>query len=74
MKKIWILTDDRAGNNTQVVGIAEALSLPYEEKKLAYNSLVKLPNFIRGASLIGVKKMSDVRCQRSEVREQKVKI
>ena len=54
MKKIWILTDDRAGNNTQVIGIADALGLPYEEKKLSYNSLIKLPNFLRGASLVGV--------------------
>jgi len=52
---IWILTDDRAGNNTQTIGVAEALELPFIEKKLIYNKWARLPNFIKGASLIGVK-------------------
>jgi mitochondrial fission protein ELM1 len=51
---IWALLDDRAGNVGQVLGLANAISLPYEVKNLAYNKLVSLPNFIRGASLIGV--------------------
>lgn len=53
-KKIWALIDDRAGNTSQVIGVAESLSLPYEKKNISYNSLVKFPNFIRGKSLVGV--------------------
>ena len=52
---IWGLTDDRAGNSGQVIGLAEALGLPYIEQKVIYNNLAKLPNLIRSSTLIGLK-------------------
>lgn len=62
MKKIvWALLDDRAGSTGQVRGITSVLDHSrYEviEKKLNYNKLAALPNFIRGSSLLGVKKES----------------
>lgn len=51
---IWILADDRAGNVNQLLGIAEALKMPYERKDISYNKWVRLPNFLRGATFIGI--------------------
>ena len=58
MQKIWLLTDDRMGNVNQLLGVAEALNLPFERKEIRYTKWVKLPNFIRGSSLIGITKES----------------
>jgi len=52
--KVWLLTDDRAGNINQILGVAEALGYPYERKDIRYDKMIKLPNFLRGASLIGL--------------------
>ena len=52
--KVWLLTDDRAGNINQILGVAEALEYPYERKDIRYDKMIKLPNFLRGASLIGL--------------------
>ncbi len=60
-KTVWILADDRAGNVNQLVGIAEELSMPFEYKDIVYNKWVKLPNCLRGATLIGVTKESAAR-------------
>lgn len=51
---IWILADDRAGNVSQVVGVANALGLPYVQKNIRYTRLGRLPNFVRGSSLLGI--------------------
>ena len=51
---IWILADDRAGNVNQLLGIAEAVNMPYERKDIRYNGWVRLPNFLRGGSFIGI--------------------
>ena len=34
--QIWILLDDRAGNRSQVIGVAECLNRPVENKNLIY--------------------------------------
>ena len=51
---IWILADDRAGNVNQLLGIVEALGETYERKDIRYTKWVKLPNFLRGASFLGI--------------------
>lgn len=51
---IRVLTDDRAGNNAQVLGVAEALTWPMEETRLGYDRLVRLPNWLRGRSTLGL--------------------
>ncbi len=56
MTKIWALTDDRMGNVNQVLGVAEALKVPFAIKKVTYDKWVKLPNLFRGASLRGIEK------------------
>lgn len=54
MSKIWLLTDDRMGNVNQLIGIAEALAQPFERREIRYTKWVRLPNVLRGRSLIGV--------------------
>ncbi len=54
MQKIWLLTDDRMGNVNQLLGIGEALGIPFERKEIRYTSWVKLPNCLRGATTIGI--------------------
>ncbi|MGB0670992.1 MAG: mitochondrial fission ELM1 family protein [Rhodospirillales bacterium] len=45
---VWALIDDRAGNGSQVRGVADALGLTFDVKNLRYNALAKLPNAILG--------------------------
>ena len=47
---IWALTDDRAGNTAQVLGVVEALNLPVMIKDVRYNVLSKLPSAFTGAN------------------------
>ena len=47
---IWALADDRAGNRSQVLGVAACLGLPVEVKGLAYGPLAGLPNVLLPAS------------------------
>lgn len=54
MKKVWVLADDRAGNVNQLLGIAETLNLPFERKDISYTKWVRLPNFLRDKTLIGI--------------------
>lgn len=51
---IWVLADDRAGNVGQCLGVAEALGLPFAVKPIRYTPLGRLPNALRGATLLGV--------------------
>jgi len=48
--RVWLLIDNRAGNKSQVLGVAQALGLPYEVKDIAYNSMAVLHNTLLGAS------------------------
>lgn len=59
-KTVWILADDRAGNVNQLLGIAEALNWPFERKEIRYDKWVRLPNWMRGATLIGTDKTTRV--------------
>ncbi len=52
--KIWVLADDRAGNNAQVLGVAEALKRPFEIKEIRYNPLAELPGALTGAGVFGL--------------------
>lgn len=53
-KCVWVLCDDRAGNVSQCLGVAEALGLPFIEKKIIYNALGGLPNFLLGANTFAI--------------------
>lgn len=45
--EIWALLDGTAGHDSQVMGVAEALKLPFNRKKLTYNEKAKKPNFLK---------------------------
>jgi mitochondrial fission protein ELM1 len=51
---IWVLTDDRAGNVAQALGVAEALGLPFSEKPIRYTPFGRLHNLLRAASRRGL--------------------
>lgn len=55
---VWVLADDRAGNVSQAVGVAEALAWPFSQKTIRYTAFGALPNALRGASLRGVSPQS----------------
>jgi mitochondrial fission protein ELM1 len=52
--RVWVLADDRAGNVSQCVGVAEALGWSFAVKQIRYDRLGGLPNALRGAGLLGI--------------------
>jgi uncharacterized protein len=54
MLTVWALADERAGNRGQVLGVSEALGLPFTIKEIRYGPLARLPNAVLGASLAGL--------------------
>jgi len=48
--RIWVLVDDRAGNKSQVLGVARALGLPFDIKDITYTLSAALPNCVLRAS------------------------
>ena len=55
---IWVLADDRPGNVSQALGVAEALDQPFTVKTIRYNALGKLHNALRSASRFGLERWS----------------
>ena len=55
---IWVLADDRPGNVSQALGVAEALGEPFIVKTIRYNALGKLHNALRSASRFGLERWS----------------
>ncbi len=51
---VWLLIDDRAGNRSQCLGLAEALGLRYEIRDLDYTAAAALPNFVMGKTFGGL--------------------
>src|SRR5690348_10438624 len=66
--RVWALLGPHRGDNNQVLALAEALGLPFDEKKLTYNALRRLPPTWLGATLASVDRGSRARLQRSEER------
>lgn len=52
--RVWLLLDDRAGNRSQCLGVAEALNRPCETREIRYTALGGLPNVLSGASFVGL--------------------
>ena len=60
---VWLLMGNRAGDNSQVKGLGEALDWPFEEKHFEFQSYEKFVNLPWGAHLMGiVKKRSTPLC------------
>lgn len=51
LPEVWALIDDIAGHRNQVIGVAEALGMPYQVKKISFNKAAKMPNFLKGRNL-----------------------
>jgi len=56
--KIWALLDERAGNRSQVLGVADAMKQPFSEIHLKYGRFAGLPNILLGSSLNGITRQS----------------
>ena len=53
---VWLLMGDRAGDNSQVVGLGEALGWPMVEKHFEFPPYEKLVNLPWGAHIMGIVK------------------
>jgi len=51
---VWVLADDRPGNATQSIGLADGLGWPYQVKRLHPSSFSRLHNRLLGASRAGI--------------------
>ncbi|MFI5216288.1 MAG: ELM1/GtrOC1 family putative glycosyltransferase [Candidatus Limnocylindria bacterium] len=51
---VWVVADDRPGNTTQSIGLADALGWRYEIKRLHPGPLSRLHNRLLGASRAGI--------------------
>lgn len=52
--RVWVLTSRRAGDNAQVLALAEALGLPFEVKEFAYKRFEFLPSVLLHTTLAGI--------------------
>ena len=52
--RVWLLTSFRAGDNAQVLGLAEALGWPFEIKQLKFRKTEFITNRLLGSTLAGV--------------------
>jgi uncharacterized protein len=59
--RVWALLGPHRGDNNQVLALAEALGVPFEEKRLRYNALRRLQPWLLGATLKSV--AAEVRAQ-----------
>ena len=50
MARVWALLGDKAGDNAQALALARAVGEPFVEKRLTYNALRILPNWLLGAT------------------------
>ncbi len=59
MPAVWVLAGDRPGNNSQSIGLAEALGWRYEVKPFQFNRfarfLARLPNWFLGVSRFDIR-------------------
>ncbi|MFZ1413991.1 MAG: mitochondrial fission ELM1 family protein [Defluviicoccus sp.] len=52
--RVWVLMGHKAGDNNQVLSLAEALGWPFEIKRFVYNRFEPLAHALFGATLAGV--------------------
>jgi uncharacterized protein len=51
---VWLLIDDRAGNQSQCLGVGDALGVRCEIRDLDYTAVAALPNFVMGKTFAGL--------------------
>lgn len=52
--RVWALLGPHRGDNNQILALAEALGLPFEEKRISYNQLRRVPPALLGATFATV--------------------
>ncbi len=52
--RVWLLMGHKAGDNTQVLALAEALGWPFEIKRFVYRKYELITNLVFGCTLAGV--------------------
>ena len=52
--RVWAMLGHKAGDNSQVLALAEALGLPFEEKHFVYRPTELATNLLLGPTLAGV--------------------
>jgi mitochondrial fission protein ELM1 len=52
--RVWALLGPHRGDNNQILALANALGLPFEEKTLSYNQLRRIPPGLLGATFATV--------------------
>ena len=52
--RVWVLGDDRPGNATQSLGLAETLGWPLEQRQIQPGPLSRLHNRLLGGSRLGI--------------------
>lgn len=57
---MWLLVDDRAGNQSQCLGVGDAIGLRCEIRDLEYTAAAALPNFVMGKTFGGLTASSRV--------------
>jgi len=58
---VWLLMGHKAGDNNQVLALAEALGWPYEVKRFVYKKTELLSNLLLGPTLAGIRKSASTR-------------
>src|SRR5438067_1929619 len=58
--RVWALLGPHRGDNNQILALANALGLPFEEKILSYNQLRRLPTGLLGATFASL----DAQCRK----------
>jgi mitochondrial fission protein ELM1 len=53
---VWLLTGHKAGDNSQILALAEKLSWPFTVKKLVYRPTELLSNLLLGPTLAGIRR------------------
>ena len=56
LPRVWALLGHRAGENTQIRALAEALEWPFELKRVSYRKVGFVPNLLRRATVAGVRR------------------
>ncbi len=56
LPRVWLLMGHKAGDNNQVLALAEALGWPSETKRMTYRKTELLTNLLLGPTLAGIKR------------------
>ena len=62
--RVWVLTGNKAGDNSQVLALAEALGWPFEIKRFVHTRFEIVPNMLLRSTIAGIdrEESSPTRC------------